>query len=81
MTAWQPVPEVRPTRTHKCPRREEIIRSSTGSPSPAPREWGESITAVVELEGIWWSVSRDPPEYSTPIEYCPWCGIELKGLI
>ena len=67
-----------PARTHACRNRELITRASSGSPSPSPREWGDSITSVVEFNGTWWSVSGDPPEYSTPIAYCPWCGTELQ---
>jgi hypothetical protein len=80
MTEWQPIPDLVPTRSHACPRREEVTRFG-GEESPSPREWGESITAILELEGTWWAVSGDPPEYSTPIQFCPWCGVELKTLI
>jgi hypothetical protein len=81
MTAWQPIPDLRPTRTHECSKREEVTRSGSGTASPSPREWGESVTAIIELEGTWWAVSGDPPEYSTPIQFCPWCGVDLKTLI
>lgn len=79
MAAPQSFPESEPTRTHVCPERNEVTRSGAGSSSPSPREWGESITAIVELDGLWWSVSGDPPEYSTAIAYCPWCGLELNA--
>jgi hypothetical protein len=28
-----------------------------------------------------WAASYDPTEYSAPIEFRPWCGVELKTMI
>ena len=64
----------------------EPMRAGTGIdnpgqlrfPEPLPAGMGLPITSVVEFNGTWWSVSGDPPEYSTPIAYCPWCGTELQ---
>jgi hypothetical protein len=71
-------PDLRPTRTHERLEREEVTRAGSGTVRLS-REWGESITAISELEGTWWAVSGDPPECSTPIQYCAWCGAELQG--
>lgn len=51
---------------------------SAGGRRPAPEDWGQAITTIGRLDGIWWAISGSPPEYATRIRYCPWCGVELE---
>ena len=64
---------------HECRVRSRIHGRAEEARSPSPRDWGEAVDRVVRLDGIWWAVAgRMSPEYSTPIRYCPWCGVQLS---
>lgn len=63
---------------HQCAGRGVVLKSASEAPSPSPREWGPAVGEIVRHGGVWWAVACDssPPEYSSPIRYCPWCGVE-----
>jgi hypothetical protein len=66
-----------PERKHECPGRPPNDDEEHG-PRPAPAYWGAAISQIGYLGGRWWAISgRMPPEYATPIRFCPWCGIDL----
>ena len=61
---------------HECSRQDPIQEAAPDA-RPSPKSWGEAITQIIRLGEQWWAVSGHSPEYSTAIEFCPWCGIRL----
>lgn len=64
-------------RSHDCKERAKVERAVAAADRPAPSHWGEAISDVVWLNGNWWAVAGEPPEYATAIRFCPWCGVPL----
>lgn len=67
-------PEIDPSKIHECAQRREVVGSERAR-QPSPPEWGESITAVLELNQSWWAVAGSPPEYPWSLDLAT---IDLK---
>lgn len=63
---------------HECRARAAVAHETRAVEPPAPRDWGQAITAIVRHGGVWWAVSGDPVEYATSIRFCPWCAQRLR---
>jgi uncharacterized protein (DUF433 family) len=62
-----------PEVVHDCPDRESVVgQLAAGEVRPAQKYWGQAVTTVGLLGARWWAISGDPPEYATPIRFCPW---------
>lgn len=64
---------------HTCSESSEVFDATEGTESPSPRDWGGAVNHIVKAGGAWWAVAGTiSPEYSTPIRFCPWCGVRLS---
>ena len=68
---------IEPERIHTCEAGEHLQAETAAAQSAEASEalWGHAVTRIERVGGRWWAHNE---EYSTRVEFCPWCGKELK---